>query len=107
MRTRLSAFTLPELMAALAIIGALAIVIVPRIGDHLSAGDIAACHANKAEIEVQAQLWRRNTGSWPNATLSDIGSNLEYFPDGLPTCPVDNTTYTIDTTTGLVVGHEH
>lgn len=102
-----AAFTLLELMAALAIIGVLATLIIPRLIIHDSAGAIASCHTNKAEIEVQARLWLREKGSWPNASLNDIGADVAYFPEGLPTCPVDGTAYTIDTSTGLVVGHSH
>lgn len=101
------AFSLPELMAALAVIAVVAILVVPRVSTHRTAGDAAACHANKAEIEIQTRLWKRVNGSWPAANLSSIGSDLGYFPEGLPVCPVDGSSYTIDTSTGLVVGHEH
>ena len=39
--------------------------------------------------------------------LSDIGANSSYFPDGLPICPVDGSSYSIDTTTLRVNGHTH
>lgn len=104
---RLAAYTLAELMAALAIIAVLAVMVIPRAVNHMTSGAAAACHANVGEIEIQAQLWRRNTGSWPAASLSDIEADLEYFPEGLPSCPVDGSTYTIDGATGRVVGHTH
>ena len=53
------------------------------------------------------KLWKRNNGSYPAANLSDIGADTTYFPSGLPVCPVDGTAYTINTTTGLVIGHTH
>ena len=37
----------------------------------------------------------------------DIGTVDDYFPDGLPTCPVDGTSYTLDATTHFLVGHDH
>ncbi|MEM6329911.1 MAG: prepilin-type N-terminal cleavage/methylation domain-containing protein [Planctomycetota bacterium] len=101
------AYTLLELLAAITIVGVAAGLVIPRVLVHQDAGDKAACHTNRAEIEVQAKLWRRNTGSYPNTTLNDVGANTSYFPEGLPTCPVDGTAYTIDTTTGLVIGHDH
>ena len=61
----------------------------------------------EAEIEIQAELWRHNTGNWPAANLATIGADVSYFPGGLPTCPVDESAYTIDTSTGLVIGHNH
>ncbi len=106
-RYRFTAFTLMELLAVVAILGILGLVVVPRVAHHHTAGSAAACHANQGEIEVQVRLWRREAGSFPNANLTDIGVDLDHFPDGVPTCPVDGTAYTIDTSTGLVVGHDH
>lgn len=106
-RTRACGFSLLELMAALAILGLLAALIVPRLGGHQASAKRAACEANQGEIELQIQLWRRNTGSLPAANLSNIAGNTAYFPSGLPTCPVDGSAYTINTTSGLVTGHTH
>jgi prepilin-type N-terminal cleavage/methylation domain-containing protein len=100
-------FTLTELMAALAILGVLAALIVPRVFGHKAVSDCAACAANKADIELQGKLWWRDQGTYPAADLSNIGSNAVYFPSGLPVCPVDGTPYTINTTSGLVTGHTH
>jgi prepilin-type N-terminal cleavage/methylation domain-containing protein len=101
------AFSLMELMAALGIIGVLAVLIVPRLAGHNDTSKRAACYANQGDIEMQVKLWRRNQGTYPAANLSDIGANPTYFPSGLPVCPVDGSAYTIDTTSGLVIGHTH
>lgn len=94
-------------MAVVAMLGLVAVVIVPRIAGGDDSAETAACYVYKGEIEIQAELWNQNTGSWPGATLGTIGSDTNYFPEGLPTCPVDGTAYTIDPTTGLVIGHNH
>ncbi len=104
---RREAFSLMELMAVLAIIALLATVILPRLLSGGDSGKTAACHTYKGDIEIQAELWKYNTGAWPAADLSNIGGDLNYFPGGLPTCPVDQTSYTIDTSTGRVIGHNH
>src|ERR1043165_4288681 len=105
-RTRqTAAFSLMEIMAAIVILGILAAVMVPRLTAHQDTAKKSACYADKRNIEVQAKLWKRNKGTYPLANLSDIGADTSYLPDGLPTCPVDGTSYTINTTTGLVVGH--
>lgn len=104
---RRSAFSLMELMAVVAIVSLLAALAIPRIGDTTDSGNRTACHVNRAEIEVQARLWKRAAGTYPAANLSDIGADLNYFPEGVPTCPLDGTTYTIDPTTGEVIGHDH
>ncbi len=102
-----TAFSLLELIAVIAILGIVAAVIVSRVAGNTDAADIAACHVYKGDIEIQAELWHHNTGSWPAANLASIGADIDYFPEGLPTCPVDGTAYTIDAATGLVVGHSH
>lgn len=96
-----------ELMAALVIIGIMAALIVPRLLGHNDTAKKNACYANQGDIELQVQLWKRNLGSYPLANLSNIGADTNYFPSGLPVCPVDGSAYTIDTTTGLVIGHTH
>lgn len=100
-------FSLLELMAVVAILGVLAGVVIARVAGSDDTADISACHVYKGDIEVQAELWNHNTGSWPAANLATIGADVNYFPEGLPTCPVDGTTYTIDAATGRVVGHTH
>lgn len=94
-------------MAVVAILGVIAALIVPRVMGHHNDAKEAACFTNQGEIELQVKLWKRTNGSYPTANLSNIGGNATYFPEGLPTCPVDGTSYTIDTTSGLVVGHTH
>jgi len=106
-RTQRAAFSLMEIMAAIVILGILAAVMVPRLAGHQDKAKRSACYANKGDIELQAKLWRRNNGTYPLANLSDIGASTTYFPGALPVCPVDGTAYTIDTTTGKVVGHTH
>lgn len=107
MQHRAAAFSIVELLAVVTILGVLAVIILPRVNSHISEGNREACFMNRGEIETQVQLWRRNEGSLPAANLSDIGADPEYFPDGLPTCPAGGGTYTIDTTTGHVIGHTH
>lgn len=104
---RRPALSLTELLASLVLIGALAALAMPRAMGHLGAGKKAACHANAGEIELQAQLWKRVNGALPATNLSDIGASGVYFPEGLPVCPVDGSAYTLDGTTGRIVGHAH
>jgi len=101
------AFSLMEVLAAIVILGILAAVIVPSLANHQVKAKKSACYANKGDIELQVKLWKRNNGSYPLSNLSNIGADTTYFPSGLPTCPVDGTSYTIDTTTGRVSGHTH
>jgi general secretion pathway protein G len=106
-KCRRNGFSFVELMAVLAIVGLLATVILPRVLGGSDAAKTAACHTYKGDIEIQAELWMHNSGSWPAADLSNIGGDLNYFPTGLPTCPVDASPYTIAPSTGRVIGHNH
>ena len=106
-RTTRRGFSIIELLAVLTILGIVAVALIPRATSHVDEAERRACFMHQAEIELQAQLWRRNNGGFPAGNLSDIGANLDYFPEGVPVCPVDGTAYTIDTTTGLVIGHTH
>ena len=101
------AFSLMELTAVVFILGVMAILIVPRLVNHQDSAKKAACYAVQGDIEMQVRLWKRNTGTFPTANLSNIGVDTNYFPSGLPVCPVDGSAYTISTTTGLVIGHTH
>lgn len=96
-----------ELIAAVVILGIIAWVVLPRLSDGSLDAKRNACYMNKADIEVQTELWYRNKGSWPATNLSNVGADVEYFPDGLPTCPVDGTAYTLDGATHQVIGHDH
>jgi len=102
-----AAFSLLELVAVVAMLGVVAAIIIRRVEGHYDTGKTAACHVYLGDIEVQVELWRYNTGTLPASNLATIGADIAYFPGGLPTCPVDGSSYTIDTVTGLVVGHNH
>jgi prepilin-type N-terminal cleavage/methylation domain-containing protein len=102
-----SGYSLLELIAVTAILGILAGIILPSVTESHADAHVGACLSEKSNIEVQAELWLRNKGSWPAANLANIGADLDYFPAGLPVCPVDGTSYTLDPATGRVVGHNH
>lgn len=106
-RTAARGFSLLELLAVVAILAIVAgLALVNFRGTSLSVRK-NACYVTKGEVEVQVQLWYRNKGSWPATNLSNIGADAAYFPEGLPTCPVDGSSYTIDATSHRVIGHTH
>lgn len=99
--------SLLELLAVVAILGVLAVVAVTRFGEANDEGLKNACYVNCRDIETQVQLWYRDQGVWPATDLHDIGSDASHFPQGLPTCPVDGSAYTLDSATHRVAGHTH
>ena len=64
------------------------------------------CLHNRAEINITVEQYYMHTGVWPADDLSDIGADVDYFPDGLPTCPVSGQPYRLDPVTHRVVGHD-
>jgi general secretion pathway protein G len=99
-------FTLTELMAVLAVLGIVAAIVMTRATSGAATSKSAACQSYKGDVEVQCEVWMHNTGSWPATNLSNIGGDVNYFPSGLPVCPVNGSAYTIDSS-GRVVGHNH
>jgi len=99
--------SLLELVAAIVIIAVVAVIVLPRFGTSSQAAKSRACDVNKRNLEVQSRLWYRTKGVWPANDLSDIGANTTFLPDGVPTCPVDGSTYTLDPSTHRISGHSH
>lgn len=99
-------FSLLEIIAVTSILAILAAVAIQRFSSSGPALKRNTCYTLKRNIEVQAQLYRRNTGTWPT-NLGQIAGDTAYFPDGVPKCPVDGTAYELDATTHQVIGHNH
>jgi prepilin-type N-terminal cleavage/methylation domain-containing protein len=94
-----SGFSLLELLAVVTILGIIAAIIVPRVTVSSSTAKTKVRDHHKATINAAVERYYIDTGSWPAVNLSDIGGNINYFPDGLPTNPVDNSAYTLNATT--------
>jgi len=103
---RRSAFSLMELLAVVAIIGILAALILPRVATTSEAAREKTCFHNRTAINVTVERYFMQTGVWPADDLSDIAADVNYFPSGLPTCPVSNAPYRLDPSTHRVVGHD-
>ena len=89
------------------IMGIIAAITIPRIGNQAYEAKKQACNVNKGNIDVQAQIFYQKWGRFPATDLSDMGTDVSQFPEGLPKCPVDGTSYTFDSTTQRVSGHRH
>jgi general secretion pathway protein G len=99
--------SLLQLVAAITILLVLAVIVLPRFGASTANAKGQACAANCRNLEVQARLWYRTKGTWPATNLSDIGANTSFLPEGVPTCPVDGSAYTLSGTTHQITGHNH
>ena len=102
---RRRAFSLMELLAVVTVLGIIAALVLPRV---ISSSDTAkekCCLHNRTEIDITVERYYIHEGTWPADNLSDIGADVDYFPDGLPTCPVSGAAYRLDPTSHRVVGH--
>jgi general secretion pathway protein G len=92
-------FSLMELLAVVTILGIIAAIIVPRVAVSSDTAKAKVAAHHKATINSAVERWYVEKAVWPAADLSDIGADVNYFPSGLPTNPVDNSAYTINATT--------
>ena len=99
------AFTLVELLVAAMILVALAAIAMPRLLSGATDAKINACKTNVDLINSQIEMYYATRGSWPSQ-LSDVTSDLNYFPDGEPNCPF-GTSYILNGTTHRVSDHAH
>jgi prepilin-type N-terminal cleavage/methylation domain-containing protein len=95
-------FSLLELLAVVTILGIIAVVVIPRISVSSAKAKTEANKQNKAEINSAVERWYFEKGTWPADNLSDIGADASYFPNGIPTSPVDGSAYTLNSTTHRV-----
>lgn len=104
-RTRRRGFSLIELLAVVSILALLAALILPRVSVDNDLAKKKSCNHNRTEIAIAVEQYYLSNGSWPANDLSDIAADTNYFPNGLPTCPMSGAAYRIDPTTHRVVGH--
>jgi general secretion pathway protein G len=95
-------FSLMELLAVVTILGVIAALIVPRVTISSDSAKQKVADHHKATINAAVERYYMEQGTWPATNLSDIGADVSYFPDGIPTNPVDGSAYTLDGTTHRV-----
>jgi general secretion pathway protein G len=95
-------FSLMELLAVVTILGIIAAIIVPRVAISSDTAKAKVNAHNRATINAAVERWYIEKGAWPANDLSDIGADINYFPDGIPVDPVDGSSYTLNATTHRV-----
>jgi prepilin-type N-terminal cleavage/methylation domain-containing protein len=100
-------FTLIEILFVITVVAILAAIVIPRLTTSATTAKEAACDANISNINTQVERWYFDNGSWPANDLSDIGADNDYFPSGIPTCPVTGSSYNLSATTHRVIDDDH
>ena len=67
------------------------------------AAKLKSCNHNRAEINSAIERYSVSNGSFPT-NLSDL-ETLDYFPEGIPTCPLTGSAYALNSTINRVEGH--
>jgi general secretion pathway protein G len=98
-------FSLLELLLVVTLIGILASTIVSRMSSNTDVAKNRSCSHIRANLNSAIERWYIENGDWPAADLSDIGADINFFPSGLPVCPVTGSAYTMDLATQRIDGH--
>jgi prepilin-type N-terminal cleavage/methylation domain-containing protein len=98
-------YTLIELLIVVLILGALAVIVIPRIPESAAGAKVNTCKTNVRLLNSQIELYKVNNGSWP-IVLTDVTGDIDYFPDGPPKCPFDEP-YIYNPITHRVEPHNH
>ena len=98
-------FSLLELMAVVALIGILATITITRIVASTDNAKEKSCSHNRSQLNAALERFALTTDGFATA-IGDIDT-VEYFPSGIPTCPVDDMAYTLNATTHRIDGHVH
>lgn len=88
-------FTLVEVMLVVILISILAAIVIPRFTVSSMRAKVQSCEMNRAIVNKQVETYFFVEGTWPLPDMTDIKANVNYFPDGIPTCPVDLSSYTL------------
>ncbi len=109
---RQSGFTVVEVMLVVILISILAAIVIPRFAISTKKAKVQSCEMNRAIINKQVESFYVAESTWPDLNMWDLKTNVNYFPDGIPTCPVDLTSYyltgydTYESTQALITAGE-
>jgi general secretion pathway protein G len=97
--------TLIELLIVVIILGALAAIAIPRITVSATTAKANSCTTNVDTLNRSIEMYNNDKSAYPTA-LTDVTSDANYFPDGVPVCPF-GTAYVYSATTHRVAVHSH
>jgi general secretion pathway protein G len=95
--------SLLEVMLVVVLVSVVASIIIARVSESTDSAKCRSCQHNRAELNAAIERYGVSTGEYPNI-LSDL-SGPEYFPSGVPNCPVSGAAYSMNSTTHRIEGH--
>lgn len=103
MTARRGGLSLVELIIVVTIIAALATYAMVRFSLAADTAAEKACNHNVTQINSASERYAIVNDAFPS-DITDLEIN-DYFPEGVPTCPVSGTSYSLNSTTHRVDGH--
>lgn len=100
---RRDGLSLLELLIVITIIAALATYAMIRLSVAVDSAAEKACNHNVTQINSASERYAVLNDAFPT-DLTDLETN-DYFPEGVPICPVSGTAYSLNSTTHRVDGH--
>jgi len=96
-------FSLLELMAVIVLVGLLVTIAITRIAESQDKAKEKTCFHTRTELNSALERYAITNGGFATS-MADINTP-DYFPAGIPTCPVSGNAYTLNATTHRVDGH--
>ena len=95
--------SLLEMMLVVMLISIVASLIMVRISASTDTAKCKACQHNRSELNAAIERYGVSNGSYP----SNLGDLVvpDYFPGGVPVCPVSGAAYSMNSTTHRIDGH--
>jgi len=100
-RSQRPGLTLLEMLMVVTLIGIIAAVVLPRILVSREMARENLCLQQKREVNFAIERYFQDQGVLP-ADLSEIS---HYLPEGVPDCPVNGSSYTLNSSNTRVEGH--
>jgi type II secretory pathway pseudopilin PulG len=82
-------------MLVVILISILAAIVIPRFVVSTKRAKVQSCEMNRSIINKQVEAYYFVEATWPEDSMADVKTNFNYFPDGIPTCPIDLTSYVL------------
>lgn len=95
--------SLLEMMLVVILVSIIASIVIARVSQATDTAKCKSCRLNRIELNSAIERYGVSTGTFPN-DLTDLAVP-DYFPQGIPVCPVSGGAYSMNSTTHRLDGH--